>query len=284
MEINLAYSPCPNDTHIFHAMVHGLVDCEGISFKTHLADVEELNKKAQKGTFDVCKLSYHAYFTLLDKYIMLRSGSALGYGNGPLFVAKKDSEAFITNGPANMNRIFDNPVLIPGELTTASLLLKIAFPNITNTVPLVFSSIEQELLNGNFMSGVLIHEGRFTYKERGLELIADLGELWQTQTNLPIPLGGIAVSRKLDLNLQMAIGRVLKRSILYANENPEASNEYVCQYAQEMDKEVQRKHIKMFVNDFTIEIGEQGESAVKELLCRTCKIYPKIHSTGNLFI
>jgi 1,4-dihydroxy-6-naphthoate synthase len=284
MKLRLAYSPCPNDTYAFHAMVHGLVDCEGLSFETHLTDVEELNKGAAATRFDVCKLSYHAFFLMHDKYVMLRSGSALGYGNGPLLVSPAGSRAFDNDGNPISGIIADNTVLIPGKNTTAALLLKIAFPKISRTRALLFSSIENELLEGKALSGILIHETRFTYLDKGLSLIADLGEQWQTISGLPIPLGGIAVSRELGRETALKIGRVLKRSILYAACNPQASGNYIRLHAQEMDPTVQEKHIQMFVNDYTTEIGETGEKAVNALFEHTLKIYPELKKSGNLFI
>ncbi len=284
MRLRLAYSPCPNDTYAFHAMVHGLVDCEGLSFETRLTDVEELNKGAASSKYDVCKLSYHAYFHVNDKYVMLRSGSALGYGNGPLLVSPSGSRAFDNDGHPLSDAIANNTVLIPGDYTTAALLLKIAFPKISKTKAVLFSSIENELLAGKAMSGVLIHETRFTYRERGLRLIADLGEKWQSISGLPIPLGGIAVSRELGHDTALKIGRILKRSILYAAGNPQASGDYVRLHAREMDPVVLGKHIKMFVNDYTTEIGEIGENAVNALFEHTLKIYPELKRNNNLFI
>ena len=269
MRLRLAYSPCPNDTYAFHAMVHGLVDCEGLSFETRLTDVEELNKGAASSKYDVCKLSYHAYFHVNDKYVMLRSGSALGYGNGPLLVSPSGSRAFDNDGHPLSDAIANNTVLIPGDYTTAALLLKIAFPKISKR---------------KAMSGVLIHETRFTYRERGLRLIADLGEKWQSISGLPIPLGGIAVSRELGHDTALKIGRILKRSILYAAGNPQASGDYVRLHAREMDPLVLEKHIKMFVNDYTTEIGEIGENAVNALFEHTLKIYPELKRNNNLFI
>lgn len=253
MELSLAFSPCPNDTYIFHAMINSLVDTEGLTFNVKMADVEELNKLAQSGKIDICKLSYNAFFSLVDKYCMLRSGSALGYNNGPLFV-KKAGKKIENSNPQ---------IAIPGVNTSAALLLKTAYPNYTNLTPMLFSNIEQAILSGDVEAGVLIHEGRFTYQNKGLELICDLGEFWQENFKHPIPLGGIAVNRTLPLDVQHKVGRVLKRSIIYANEHPAESANFIKENAQEIETDVQKKHIALFVNNFTLELGKEGEDAVQ---------------------
>lgn len=284
MKLSLAYSPCPNDTYAFHAMVHNLVDCEGLSFEVSLSDVEQLNKDAAIEKYDICKLSYHAFFILANKYSMLRAGSALGYGNGPLLVAKKGSKAFLPGANPNFKLLQSQTIAIPGEHTTASLLLKIAFPSLVNVEPMVFSNIEKMLLEEKYIAGVLIHEGRFTYKQKGLQLIADLGLEWQQRTKLPIPLGGIAVSKSLNNKIAQKVERVLRRSIEFANNNPDISKNYVSKNAQEMERVVLEKHIKMFVNNYTLEIGEEGEEAIHKLYKETLNIYPKLVPTDNLFI
>lgn len=284
MKLSLAYSPCPNDTFAFHAMVHNLVDCEGLSFEVTLADVEQLNQDAAIDKYDVCKLSYHAFFKIAHKYAMLRTGSALGYGNGPLLVAKKGSQLFLESGKPNLDLLSSKTVAIPGEHTTAALLLKITFPAIKKVQSLLFSNIENELLANNYAAGVLIHEGRFTYEHKGLKLIADLGEQWQLISKLPIPLGGIAISRAIDNNTAQKVERVLRRSIEFANNNPTKSSDYVHHYAQEMERPILDKHIKMFVNNFTLEIGEVGQKAIYELYRYTLSIYPEITATQSLFI
>lgn len=254
MEISLAYSPCPNDTFAFHAMINSLVDTEGLSFKVHLADVEELNQSALRGEFEVTKLSYHGFFDVAQKYVMLTSGSALGFNNGPLLVQKRGG-----------NFTPDGLIAIPGVHTTAALLLKTAYRECRNLKPMLFSDIEGAVLSGEVDAGVLIHEGRFTYAGKGLELVRDLGEFWQGSFGFPIPLGGIAVRRDLPKELILKINRVLRRSIEYAFANPHASAGYVMANAQELTLDVQQKHINLFVNDFTVDIGEQGRSAVEFL-------------------
>ncbi|MFA5849659.1 MAG: 1,4-dihydroxy-6-naphthoate synthase [Bacteroidales bacterium] len=274
MTLSLAYSPCPNDTFAFHAMVNGLVDTEGLNFYVELADVEQLNKSAAEEKYDVCKLSYHAFFYLCDRYAMLRSGSALGYNNGPLFVSER-----VLNGQFSGLKI-----AIPGEKTTAALLLKIAYPECTNLAPIIFSQIEERVLSGEFDAGVLIHEGRFTYAAKGLKLIEDLGTYWQTKTGKPIPLGGIAVSRKLSLETGQKVNRVLRRSIEFAFRNPELSKDYICSNARELDPDIQKRHIELFVNEYSTDIGESGIDAVYSLYDKALEIEPKIIKRDNLFI
>ncbi|OFY41767.1 MAG: hypothetical protein A2X18_10620 [Bacteroidetes bacterium GWF2_40_14] len=274
MTLSLAYSPCPNDTFAFHAMVHGLVDTEGLSFKVELADIEQLNMRAEQETYDICKLSYHAFFYLCDKYAMLRSGSALGYNNGPLFVSAR-----LLNGPCSTLKI-----AIPGDKTTGALLLRIAYPECRNLSPVIFSQIEERVLSGEFDAGVLIHEGRFTYAEKGLKLIEDLGTYWQTKTGKPIPLGGIAVSRKLSVETGQKVNRVLRRSIEFAFGNPELSGDYVFNNARELDRDIQKRHIELFLNNYSTDIGESGIDAVYSLYDKILEIEPKIIKRDNLFI
>jgi len=285
MTLSLAYSPCPNDTFAFHAMVHNLVDTEGLTFSVELADVEQLNKSAAAGKFDVCKLSYHAFFYICDNYAMLRSGSALGYNNGPLFVTRQETVSlFNKDGSINRSKLDGLKVAIPGEKTTAALLLKVAYPECVKLTPILFSQIEERVLSREFDAGVLIHEGRFTYEKKGLKLIDDLGSFWQTHTGAPVPLGGIAISRKFSNDVQQKVNRVLKRSIQFALKNPEISKDYVCENARELDMDIQKKHIELFVNDYSTDIGEVGENAVYLLYNKILEIEPQIIKRDNLFI
>jgi 1,4-dihydroxy-6-naphthoate synthase len=229
-------------------------------------------------------MSYHAFFMMADKYIMLRSGSALGYHNGPLLVAKKGSKLATLTGRELTDEISRCKIAIPGDMTTGALLLKIAFPDHGITKSLVFSEIEDAVLSGEYEAGVLIHEGRFTYEEKGLQLIMDLGENWHSISSLPVPLGGIAVDRRRDPETIRKIGRVLRRSIQYAMDNPEESGEYVACHAQEMDSDIQKKHIGLFVNKYTLEIGEEGERAVNELFKMVSKVNTQIIYRDKLFI
>ena len=253
--LSLGFSPCPNDTFIFDALVHGRIDTEGLTFSVQLADVEELNQLALQETLNVTKVSYHAYGYLVDGYQLLDAGSALGCGVGPLLVkAKKENFGGVNN---------ESHVAIPGVLTTANYLLGLAYPEVTRKEAVLFSEIERLVLTDQFDAGLLIHENRFTYAERGLEKIADLGEYWENTTGLPIPLGGIVIQRSLPDEVRERMGRVLARSVKYALAHPEASAAYVRQHAQEMDPEVRRRHIELYVNDYTVSLGEEGRAAVR---------------------
>jgi 5,8-dihydroxy-2-naphthoate synthase len=265
-KISLGFSTCPNDTFIFDAMIHHKIDTENLNFDVVLADVEELNTKALKNELDVTKISYHAYSKIANNYLLLDSGSALGYKNGPLLISKQKIY------PDEVN---DIKIAIPGLNTTANLLLSIAFPEAKNKKEYIFSDIEDAILDKEVDAGLIIHENRFTYEKKGLKKIIDLGEYWEKETGLPIPLGGIAVNRKLEHDLQLKINRVLKRSVEYAFENPKSAYPYIKQYAQEMDEDVMYKHIELYVNNFTIDLGENGRKAIEIL-------YDKAISLGVL--
>lgn len=265
-KITLGFSTCPNDTFIFDAMVHHKIDTEGLDFEVVLGDVEELNQKALKGALDVTKISYNAYAKVSDKYVILDAGSALGYKNGPLLISKHK---------IYKDELHDVKIAIPGFHTTANLLLSVAFPTAKNKKEYLFSDIEEAVLSNETDAGLIIHENRFTYQKKGLKKIVDLGEYWEEKTGLPIPLGGIAVNRKLDKDLQLKINRVMKRSVAYAFENPKSAYPYIKQYAQEMEEEVMYKHIELYVNDFTKDLGKDGKNAIREL-------YKKAISLGIL--
>lgn len=249
--MTLGFSPCPNDTFIFHAMLHGMADTEGLTFEPHIADVEELNTLALHGELELTKLSYAAYTQAADRYVILDSGSALGRGNGPLLVAKNEQK--ITS---------KTRVAIPGKYTTAAFLLRLAFPQLQHFEEMLFSDIPQAVAQGKVDAGVLIHESRFTYAQQGLHLIADLGATWEQHSGLPIPLGCICARRDLPPELQQTAARVLHRSVDFALQNPAKSRTFVKQHAQELSEEVIDKHIAMFVNDYTRSLGEEGRRAV----------------------
>lgn len=255
-KITLGFSTCPNDTFIFDAMVHHKIDTEGLDFEVVLADVEELNQKAFNEELDVTKISYNAYSKVSDKYLILDSGSALGFKNGPLLISKHKIYP---------DELCDVKIAIPGVNTTANLLFSIAFPEAKNKNEYLFSDIEEAVLSNEVDAGLIIHENRFTYTKKGLKKIVDMGEYWEEKTGLPIPLGGIVVSRKLDKELQLKINRGMKRSVEFAFENPKSAYPYIKQYAQEMDEEVMYKHIELYVNDFTKDLGENGKNAIKQL-------------------
>lgn len=253
MKLSIGFSPCPNDTFIFDALVHHKVDTEGLEFDVVLDDVEALNQKAFKGELDITKLSYHAMAFLLEDYILLNAGSALGRNCGPLLIAKTVLEKTAVNQAS---------IAIPGKYTTANLLLSLAYPQAQNKQATLFSEIEGAVISEQVDAGLIIHENRFTYQDKGLKKIVDLGEFWESTTGHPIPLGGIAVKRTLATGLQQKIDRVLARSVAYALAQPEQTQEYVACHAQEMDKEVMYAHINLYVNHFTQDLGQEGRAAV----------------------
>ncbi|MCL2727403.1 MAG: 1,4-dihydroxy-6-naphthoate synthase [Bacteroidales bacterium] len=254
----LFFSPCPNDTFCFHAMVNHIVDTEGMRFEAHLEDVEQLNHRAKHSDPHLCKISYQLLPQIAHRYRMLPCGSALGFGNGPLLVAREPLPSMTSQ----------TRIAIPGNHTTANFLLKFAYPQAVNTQPLLFSEIAGAVLQNRFDAGVLIHEGRFVYKQQGLHLIADLGVCWESHTGLPVPLGGIAVSRKLPDTEQQKLARILHRSIGHALAHPSDSQEYVYSHARELEPTVVHNHIKLFVNHHTLDLGERGQMAVIAL----CKL------------
>lgn len=256
MKLTLGFSTCPNDTFIFDAMIHQKIDTEGLEFDVIMGDVEELNRKAFEAAIDITKLSYYAYVHVANSYKLLTSGSALGRGNGPLLISKRKICPY---------EISELKIAIPGKNTTANLLFSIFYPEIKDKKEYLFSDIEEAILSEEVDAGVIIHENRFTYQKKGLNKIIDLGAHWEEKTNSPIPLGGIVINRKLDVGTQVKVNRVLKRSVQFAFDNPSSSYDFVKKYAQEMDDEVMRKHIDLYVNKFTYELGREGEGAIETL-------------------
>lgn len=254
--LSLYYSPCPNDTFIFAGLALGHVRIPGIEFDIHLHDIEELNQLAIQGKADVIKLSYHAYLSIVNDYIILDKGSALGDGVGPLLVA---TDLF------TLEETKKKSIAIPGEHTTANLLLKLALGNDLNTEVVLFSEIEDAVLRGDFDAGVIIHENRFTYQSRGLKKIADLGDLWQSEHQLPIPLGGIAARRSLGEDLNAKLDQAISNSIDWAIANPKLSMPYIRAHAQAMEDEVMDNHIQLYVNDYTRGLGEKGRKSIIHL-------------------
>jgi len=257
MRLTLGFSPCPNDTFLFDALVHGRVRDPELSFDVVLDDVEALNQRALAGELDLTKLSYAALPAVLDRYALLRAGSALGRGVGPLLVA---AEPLRPENWAGMR------VAIPGLYTTANFLLGWAYPEITQKMPMLFSDIEAAVLSGQVDAGLLIHENRFTYAARGLHKLADLGEVWESRSGLPIPLGGIVARRSLGSPLIQRVDALLRASVEHAFAHPEDSRAYVQEHAQEMEPSVQQAHIHLYVNAHTVDLGADGEAAVQELL------------------
>jgi 1,4-dihydroxy-6-naphthoate synthase len=256
MKLTLGFSPCPNDTFIFDAMVHGRIDTEGLQFDYFLADVEELNRRAFEREVHITKMSYHAYAYAAENYLILDSGSALGRKNGPLLISRKE---------IGVDELENARIAIPGKYTTANLLFSIAWPNAIKKSEYLFSDIEEALLNDEVDVGLIIHETRFTYQKRGLRKIADMGEYWEKLTNLPIPLGTIVINRSVPEDVALKVNRILKRSLAYAYRDSVASYEFVAANAREMDRDVMNNHIKLFVNEFTSELGQEGRRAIKKL-------------------
>jgi 1,4-dihydroxy-6-naphthoate synthase len=254
--IHLGFSPCPNDTFIFGAMVHGLVDTEGLEFDYRMEDVEKLNHLALENVLDMVKVSYHAFLHLSPHYRLLDSGSALGFGNGPLLISKKKYTI------ADLN---DQTIAIPGEYTTAHLLLKLIAPQIQRKKILLFNEIEDAILRDEVDAGVIIHENRFTYERKGLLKISDLGEAYENLTHSPIPLGGIIAMKKLESETLDKLNRIMHRSVTFAMENPGAVMDFVRRNAQEMEDEVIQKHIHLYVNKFTLNLGADGRKAIARL-------------------
>lgn len=249
-KIKLRISPCPNDTFAFDALINGRIDTEGLSFEVEFADIEELNRGVLDGSPDVSKISTSLLASIAGRYELLDSGSALGRGNGQLLVRRKGDTLPIRT------------VAIPGEHTTANAMLKLFFPALTDRRPMLFSLIAEAVERGDCDAGVLIHEGRFVYERRNLELVADLGAMWEQRTGLPLPLGAIVARRDLPETLRRKVERLIAASVEYAFAHPAASREFVKAYARELDDDVIDKHISLFVNEYTVSLGDEGRKAV----------------------
>jgi 1,4-dihydroxy-6-naphthoate synthase len=255
-QLTIGYSPCPNDTFIFYALVHGKVHVPGIEFREQLTDVETLNRMALEGSLDITKISFHAFGHLREQYALLRSGSALGRGCGPLIVAKPGTR---------LEDIKKGVIAIPGKLTTASLLLRLLDPTIKNTTVMAFDRIMDAVVKGDASAGLIIHESRFTYPLYKLEKLLDLGEWWEQHSGLPIPLGGILGRRSLGRDVLLSIEAGIRESLHYANAHPDEVLHYCKQHSQEMDETVMKSHIDLYVNDFSLDLGQEGLAAVRRL-------------------
>ena len=269
-KLTLAISPCPNDTFIFDALLHHKIDTEGLDVELIFADVEQLNQSAMQQQYDITKLSYHAYAFVSDDYVLLRSGSALGNNCGPMLIGRH----ILTEEEINEAKI-----CIPGKYTTANLLFSLRYPESKNKTFIVFSEIENKILQQEFDAGVIIHENRFTFEQKGLKKIIDLGEYWEQTYKVPIPLGGIAIKRNIDVEIQKKAERVIKRSIEFAFAHPESSEEFVALHSQEMSAAVCRQHIDLYVNKYSLELGFEGEYAVNTLykIALEHKIIPELN-------
>lgn len=261
MTLSLGFSPCPNDCFIFDALVHERIDLEGLRCEPHLADVEALNHAAFAKTADITKLSFHAYAHCVSDYVLLDAGSALGNNCGPLLISRR---------PMTLDEVAqgDLTIAIPGVYTTANFLLGLACPRAQRKKAMLFSDIERAVLEGEVDAGLIIHENRFTYEARGLRKVVDLGEFWESETGAPIPLGGIVIKRSLPADVIARVNRVLRRSVEYAFAHRDASLPYVRAHAQEMSEEVMYKHIALYVNQYSIDLGARGREAVNVLFKR----------------
>jgi len=261
-ELTLGFSPCPNDTFMFYPLVHGLVDTSGLSYRERLEDVETLNQLALKGELDVSKVSYHAFGHIRNEYALLRSGSALGRGCGPLLVAADNIS------PADLR---GKTIAVPGQYTTALLLLRLFDPTLENFLLMPFNEIMDAVLRGDVDAGLIIHESRFTYQGYGLHKLLDLGEWWEVETGLPIPLGGIVAKRSLGVEKIAAIEKALRDGVAYARSNPTEAAHYIREHAQEMGEDVCRAHIGLYVNEFSADLGDEGVRAIECLMERAEK-------------
>lgn len=257
MKFTVGFSPCPNDTFIFYALLHHKINTSGLEFEPVMEDVETLNRKAFKTELDITKMSFAAYKLVQDQYQLLDAGSALGYNCGPILISKRKIAEAEVNGCS---------VAIPGRNTTANFLLSFFFPSLKEKKEMIFSSVEDSVLNEQADLGVIIHENRFTYEKKGLRKVADLGELWEEKTKFPIPLGGIFVKSTMSSEIARKIDSIIRDSVIYAFDHPEEAIEFVKQHSQEMDEEVMWQHIRLYVNDYTISLGETGKAAVNEFL------------------
>src|SRR5436190_4189323 len=282
MKLTLGFSPCPNDTFIFDALINKKIDTEGLEFEVVLEDVETLNEWTLQGKLDITKLSFPAFFQSLDKYVLLNAGSALGKGVGPLLITKKNIQH---STPDNYQyNIQQSSIAIPGINTTANLLLNFAFPDATNKVPMIFSAIEDAVLGNQTDFGVIIHENRFTYQQRGLHKVVDLGEYWEQKMQVPIPLGGIVIKRSIDLSTAITVDKLIRKSLDHAFANYPLITNYVKQHSQSMSEDVMRQHIDLYVNDYSLDLGTSGKSAIETLYGVFLSTGSYTRYTGELFL
>jgi 1,4-dihydroxy-6-naphthoate synthase len=269
VKLTLGFSPCPNDTFIFDALVNGKLDTDGLEFDVQLEDVQTLNEWAKAGKQDMSKISYGVLPLVLDNYITLNSGGALGKGVGPLL---------ISNSKFDIADLPSKTIAVPGLNTTAHMLFSLAFPNANNKQFLVFHEIEDAVLSGKVDAGVIIHENRFTYQDKGLIKLMDLGEYWEQQLQVPIPLGGIIVKRSLGNDLAKKVDSLIKQSVEYAFANYPELTDYTRQHSQEMSENVMRQHIDLYVNNYSINLGDEGKKAVTTML----DVYQQLHSETSI--
>jgi 1,4-dihydroxy-6-naphthoate synthase len=259
MKLTLGFSPCPNDTFIFDALVNKKIDTLGLEFDAVLEDVETLNQWALQGKLDITKLSFPALFRSLDNYLLLDSGSALGKGIGPILISKSDT------GPSTSLWVNEKTIALPGINTTANLLFSFAFPEAQHKKYMIFSAIENSVLNGETDLGVIIHENRFTYQQKGLNKVVDLGEYWEEKMQAAIPLGGIAINQSVKNSVAVKVNKLIRKSLEYAFEHYPFISEYVKKHSQDMSEDVMRQHIDLYVNNYSLSLGKEGRKAVETL-------------------
>ena len=266
--LTIGYSPCPNDTFIFYALVHGKVRVPGVEFREQLEDVETLNRLALEGRLDMTKISYHALGYLRESYALLRSGGALGRGCGPLIVARPG---------VSLADLKKGVIAVPGRLTTAYLLLRLFDPSVTNIAVMTFDRIMDAVSTGDVTAGLIIHESRFTYPRYKLEKLLDLGEWWEKHSGFPVPLGGILGKRSLGNETLLKVEAGIRESLHYANSHPDEVLDYCRRHSQEMEDRVMKRHIDLYVNDFSLDLGEDGLRAVRSLLAEAeaCGVFPR---------
>ena len=255
-ELTFGYSPCPNDTFAFHALTHGIVEAP-FRLRPVLLDIEELNRRAHAGEFDLTKLSVGAFAAVGGRYRLLRSGAALGKGVGPLVVAR---------GATSLAEAMQGRLAIPGQETTAYRLLRLAAPSLGEVVEMRYDRILRAVETGEVDAGLIIHESRFTYQEHGLQQVIDPGDWGERETNLPVPPAGICARADLDDETARAAERAIRASVQYAFDHPEASREYVRAHAQEMSDAVCDQHIALYVNAFSLDVGDEGLAAINRLV------------------
>lgn len=289
MKLTLGFSPCPNDTFIFDALIHHKIDTKGFEFEVHYEDVETLNQKAFAGELDITKLSYHAFAFAVERYALLDSGSALGFGVGPLLITKKEDlanklESYLVSMENIPQELQQLRIGIPGKYTTANFLLGLAFPALQNKEEILFSEIENSLLEDKIDVGLIIHENRFTYQDKGLHKVVDLGDYWEKTTDYPIPLGGIVIKRSLPEEVQLQVNQLIQESVQYAFSNPKSGLEYIRSHAQEMDESVMYKHIDLYVNQYSENLGPTGKNAVKHLFDKAIALQLVPRTEQQLFV
>ncbi|MBE8712967.1 menaquinone biosynthesis family protein [Sphingobacterium hungaricum] len=289
MKLTLGFSPCPNDTFIFYALIHHKIDTKGFEFEVHYEDVETLNQKAFAGELDITKLSYHAFAYAVEQYALLDSGSALGFGVGPLLITKDEGLAkkltsYLASGENIPEELQNLRIGIPGKYTTANFLLGLAFPALQNKEEILFSEIESSLLQDKIDVGLIIHENRFTYQDKGLHKVVDLGDYWEKTTEYPIPLGGIVIKRSLPEEVQLQVNQLIQESVQYAFANPKSGLEYIRSHAQEMEESVMYKHIELYVNQYSENLGVTGRNAVKHLFDKAISLQLVPRTEQELFV